>query len=67
MDYRIAIVDDEPNLVEALYDLLRQRLEDTGELLRAYSATEFCSLILHTPVDIVVSDILMPGDSSGGL
>lgn len=61
MDYRIAIVDDEPNLVEALYDLLRQRLEDTVELLRAYSATEFCSLILHTPVDIVVSDILMPG------
>ena len=67
MDYRIAIVDDEPNLVEALYDLLRQRLEDTAEILRAYSATEFSSLILHTPVDIVVSDILMPDDSSDRL
>ena len=67
MDYRIAIVDNKPNLVEALCDLLRQRLEDTAEILRAYSATEFCSLFLHTPVDIVVSDILMPDDFSGGL
>lgn len=61
MNHTIAIVDDEPNLVEALYDLLRKKLPQDVEILRAYSATEFCNLLIHTSVDIAVSDILMPG------
>lgn len=58
---RLLIVDDEPNLAEGLSDYLAQKLSPDTDILRAYSGQEALNLINRFPIDLVISDIQMPG------
>ena len=58
---RLLIVDDEPNLAEGLSDYLAQKLSSDTDILRAYSGQEALNLINRFPIDLVISDIQMPG------
>ncbi|ULL17103.1 response regulator [Paenibacillus sp. H1-7] len=59
--YHILIVDDEPRIVNMLYEqLLDWRLVEL-EVYRAYSAPEALSIIESTKIHIVLTDIHMPG------
>ena len=57
---RILIVDDEPIIVKGLLSVL----EDSGldaDLYKAYSGEEALAILADTRMDIVVSDVRMPG------
>jgi two-component system, NtrC family, response regulator AtoC len=55
---RVLVVEDEA----ALRDLLRQELEDDGsEVLTAASAEAAVEILAEKPVDLVVSDLRLPG------
>lgn len=60
---RILLVDDEPNIVEGLFQLLQGQPGDEPDLLRAYSGREAIAWLERVPVDLVLSDIAMPGMS----
>ena len=57
---RILIVDDEPIIVRGLLSVLGERLPDV-DLYSAGSGMEALSLLAETRMDIVVSDMAMPG------
>ena len=59
--YRLLIVDDEPYTVDGLYELLGE--SDLGELdlFKAYSPDEALGWLNRVKIDIVLSDIRMPG------
>ncbi|MBR5108864.1 MAG: response regulator [Clostridia bacterium] len=57
---RILIVDDEPIIVRGLLSVLGERLPD-ADLYSAGSGMEALSLLAETRMDIVVSDMAMPG------
>lgn len=57
---RILLVDDEPDILESLKDLLEAALDDV-EVLTAPDARPALDLLKKTSVDIVVSDYKMPG------
>ncbi|WP_135554350.1 response regulator transcription factor [Paenibacillus cymbidii] len=59
--YRLLIVDDEPIIVNGLVDFFAQQEELPLEVYGAYSAEEALQLLLHNRLDIVVTDIGMPG------
>ncbi len=59
--YRLLIVDDEPNLVEGLTDYLSDILPPDTDILKAYSGQEARSLLMRFSIDLIVSDIQMPG------
>lgn len=61
--YKLAIVDDEPNLVEGLFDLLSTELSQETEIFKAYSAADICDLLQTVSLDLIISDIRMPGMS----
>ncbi|MBR3107832.1 MAG: response regulator [Clostridia bacterium] len=57
---RVLIVDDEPIIVRGLLSVL----EDSGldiDLYKAYSSEEALAILSDTRMDIVVSDVRMPG------
>ena len=57
-NYRLLIVDDEPALRKAL----RTSLTASGfDVLEAQNGDEALSMLPHTPVDVVLLDINMPG------
>jgi len=59
--YRILIVDDEPFIVNGLADLC-QNAEHLGlEVHKAYSSSEALAWLKRAKMDIVLSDIKMPG------
>ncbi|MCQ6558401.1 response regulator [Paenibacillus mendelii] len=59
--YRLLIVDDEPYTVDGLFELL-QETEMLGlDLYKAYSANEAIEWLNRVKIDIVLSDIRMPG------
>jgi two-component system, response regulator YesN len=60
---RIMIVDDEPNIVEGLYHLIQSMDTEGLDVSKAYSGREALALIREAPVDLVLSDIRMPGMS----
>lgn len=62
---KVLLVDDEPMIVDGLYEFIHKRKEDTFELLRAYTASKTLELFKSTRIDILVTDIEMPG--IGGL
>nr|WP_270884858.1 response regulator [Paenibacillus aestuarii] len=62
--YRMLIVDDEEIITEGLYDVFRKMDLDL-DLCKAYSGQEALEWMYRTRVDIVLSDIRMPG--MGGL
>jgi signal transduction histidine kinase/CheY-like chemotaxis protein len=59
---RILLVEDDPHLNE----LIARMLEEHGATVtRASSAAEGLDLFDHTPVDAVLSDMVMPGKMNG--
>ena len=60
---RLIIVDDEPNLVEGLADYLCSILPADTDILKAYSGHEALDLLIRFPIDLILSDIQMPGMS----
>jgi len=61
--FRLLLVDDEPIAVDGLYELLQDEKELELELLRAYSTTEALACAEREKIDILLTDIRMPGIS----
>ncbi|MCU6710227.1 response regulator [Paenibacillus sp. J5C_2022] len=59
--FRILIVDDEPSVVNAIFQTMPWRELDIEEALCAYSAREALAIVERQYVDIVLTDIRMPG------
>ncbi|TNJ63982.1 response regulator [Paenibacillus hemerocallicola] len=58
---RMLIVDDEPYTVDGLYEMLSDIPDLELDLYRAYSAEDAMQLLTRIRMDIVLSDIRMPG------
>lgn len=61
--YKLLIVDDEVLIADMLADLFRQAMPDELEVYKAYSAKEAQEWLDLAKIDIVLSDIKMPGVS----
>jgi two-component system response regulator YesN len=61
--YRILIVDDEPIIVDGMVDLFQQVSDMELEIYKAYSGDEALELLHELMVDVVLSDVRMPGIS----
>ncbi|RAP74763.1 response regulator transcription factor [Paenibacillus montanisoli] len=61
--YRLLIVDNEPFIVESVLDLFERRAIPELELLCAYSSAEALRCMQTVKIDIVLTDIRMPGMS----
>ncbi|MCD9022542.1 response regulator transcription factor [Cohnella silvisoli] len=59
--YRILIVDDEPIIANGIYDLLNQMTSSELDLYKCYSGDEALDILNRIRVDIVITDINMPG------
>jgi two-component system response regulator YesN len=59
--YRLLIVDDEEQIVDWLYELFQDESGLNLDVYKAYSAYEAVTLLNSTKIDIVLSDIYMPG------
>ena len=59
--YHLLVTDDEPALVEGLCDYLASILPENVDILKAYSGLEACSIMSQFSIDILISDIQMPG------
>lgn len=59
--YRLLIVDDEYHVVDWLAELFEEQEELNLEIYRAYLAREALELLERVKIDIVLSDIRMPG------
>lgn len=60
MRHKVLFVDDEPHITDALKRALRK---EPYEILTASSAQQAFEILARQPVDIVVSDEMMPGMS----
>lgn len=60
MSHTVLLVDDEPNVLDALTRVLRK---EPYEILTANSAEEAATLLENRSVDLIVSDEEMPGMS----
>jgi two-component system response regulator YesN len=58
---KLLIVDDEPYTVDGLYQMLSECSLYQFDLFRSYSTDEAIQRLLSTKIDIVISDIRMPG------
>jgi two-component system response regulator YesN len=59
--YRLLIVDDLPIIVDGLLELFEQTHHLQLEVMKAYSGEEALEVLSHHRIDIVISDIKMPG------
>ncbi|NQX66128.1 response regulator [Paenibacillus alba] len=59
--YRLLIVDDLPIIVDGLMELFEQTACVDVDILKAYSGEEALEVLQNNRVDIVISDIKMPG------
>lgn len=59
--HRLLIVDDEPIIVNSIFQLLQQAAHLELEFYRAYNAFEALEQLRKTRIDLVLSDIRMPG------
>jgi len=59
--YQLLIVDDEPFIVDSLHTLIAQRSELELLVHKAYAADEALELMKRMTVDIMITDIRMPG------
>ncbi|HZG57814.1 response regulator [Paenibacillus sp.] len=59
--YRLLIVDDEPAIVDGLYNLFRSVDELDLEVYKAYEGYEALQVAGKLRVDVLLSDIEMPG------
>ena len=61
--YKLLIVDDEPQIVDWLYELLQEIGHIELVIYKAYSGTAALEWLNKTKIDIVLTDICMPGIS----
>lgn len=61
--YQLLIVDDQPDLVEDLATNLDWSSINISSVYQAHSASEALDILRMTPIDIVITDIRMPGIS----
>ncbi len=59
--YRLLIVDDEYQIVDWLYELFRGIPYLDLDICKAYSGSEALEWLNRTKIDIVITDICMPG------
>ncbi|MFC4811482.1 response regulator [Paenibacillus sp. GCM10023250] len=59
--YRLLIVDDERFTVDGLYEMIEEIEDLELDLYRAYSPEEALDWLARTKIDIVLSDVRMPG------
>ncbi len=59
--YRILIVDDEPEVTENLYELLMSADFNQLDIVKTYSSREALSIANSMKIDILLTDIRMPG------
>ncbi|AEE96973.1 response regulator transcription factor [Mahella australiensis] len=58
---KLLIVDDEPIIVDGLVDLFQDMDEPRFNIYKAYSAKEALDIMKTASIDIVLTDICMPG------
>lgn len=63
MMYRLLIVDDEEIITDSLYEVFSQLMPEDLDVCKAYSAKEALKWLSRTRIDIVLTDIRMPGMS----
>lgn len=61
--YRLLIVDDEEIITDSLYETFARHLPDRLDVCKAYSAAEALNWMRRSRIDIVLTDIRMPGIS----
>ena len=61
MMHRLLIVDDEEIITDSLFEVFNQVMSDELDIYRAYSAREALDWLSRTRIDIVLTDIRMPG------
>lgn len=59
--YRLLIVDDEEIITDSLYDVFASLLPDKLDVCKAYSGKEALGWMSRSRIDIVLTDISMPG------
>lgn len=59
--YRLLIVDDLPIIVDGLLELFEQTVHLELDVMKAYSGEEALEVLQNHRIDIVISDIKMPG------
>lgn len=59
--HRLLIVDDEEIITDGLYEVLSNLMPDQLDVCKAYSAKEALDWMARTRIDIVLTDIAMPG------
>lgn len=57
----LLIVDDELIIADGLYHMLQERFQDQLIVRRCYSAAEATAVLEHNRIDILMTDIEMPG------
>mgnify|MGYP001224314349 CR=1 FL=1 len=59
--FQLLLVDDEANVVDSLADTLPWDTIGIGAVFKAYSASEALEILKTNTIDILISDIRMPG------
>lgn len=59
--YRLLIVDDEPIIVEGLFDKFLQLTTHAFEVYKAYNGEEALGIARRARVDLLLTDLKMPG------
>lgn len=61
--YRLLIVDDERHIVNWLYELFMEKSTLEFDIFKAYSGREGLEILNRVKIDIILTDIRMPGMS----
>ncbi len=61
--FQLLIVDDEASVVDSLADTLPWPEAGIGSVYKAYSGFEALDILKTNPIDIIMTDIRMPGMS----
>src|SRR5690625_4446827 len=59
--YRLLIVDDEELITDGLYDVFSRLMPEQLDVYKAYSGKEALDWMARTRIDIILTDISMPG------
>ncbi|WP_017473004.1 response regulator transcription factor [Amphibacillus jilinensis] len=59
--YRLLIVDDEEIITDTLYDVFSRLMPEQLDVCKAYSGKEALAWMSRTRIDIILTDIAMPG------
>jgi two-component system response regulator YesN len=59
----LLIVDDEPNIVEGLHHSVLEHFGDDIDVSKAYNGSSALCILTKSPIDLVITDIRMPGIS----